>query len=155
MAGVGRYSVTLEQTAVEGTPGEAIGTVHTAATTRRCEVFYMAFSAGGTMADQVQRVQVQRVTALGTEGAGVVPAPLDGAAPASTFDGGEDHSVEPTYTAATEFWDQDVHVRATPQIQLQPDAWIMLPATASAGLGIRSFSANYTGNAHATVHFVE
>ena len=155
MGSFGGYAITCEQTAVEGTPGEAIGVLFTAVTTRRAEVFYMSFSAGGTMADQVQRVQCLRVTALGTEGAGVVPAPLDGAAPASTFDGAEDHSIEPTYTAATEFFDQDVHVRATPQIQLQPEGRIMLPATASAGLGIRSFSANYTGNAHATVHFVE
>ncbi len=149
------YTITTEQTAVEASPGETIGTLFTAGTTRRAWVIYMAFSAGGTMADQIQRVQAQRITALGTEGAGVVPEQNDEGETAAVFDAGEDHSAEPTFTSATEFWDNDVHVRATPQIQLQPDSHIILPATANAGLGIRSFSSNYTGNAHATVMFHE
>lgn len=150
-----RYGVTGEQTAVETSPGETILNLFAPGTTRRGWIYYMAFSAGGTMADQVQRVQVQRTTAVGTEGAGVTPTALDGGNPAAVLDAGEDHSVEPTYTAATELWDQDVHVRATPQIQLQPDSHIVIPATTNAGVGARSFSANYTGSAHATFHYSE
>ena len=149
------YAATGEQTAVEASPGETILVLHAAATSRRFSVFYLSVSAGGTMADQVQRVQAQRVTALGTEGAGVVPVALDEGNPASIQDGADDHSVEPTFTSATEFFDQDVHVRATLQLQLQPDAHWVFPVTAANGLGVRSFSSNYTGNAHATAHFYE
>ncbi len=150
-----QYVVTGEQTAVETSPGETILTLFASGTTRRGWMHYFTASAGGTMADQVQRVQLQRITALGTEGAGVTPALKDLGGTAAVLDGGEDHSVEPTYTAATELWDQDVHIRATPQIQLQPDSHIVLPATANAGLGMRSFSANYTGIAHAGFEYSE
>lgn len=150
-----RYTVTGLQTAVETTPGETILSLFSPGTTNRGAIYYMAFSAGGTMADQLQTVQVQRTTAQGTEGAGVVPAPVDSDAPASILDGGEDHSVEPTFTAATELWEQDVHVRALAQVQLQPDGHLMIPATLNAGITTRSFSGAYGGIAHATYHFVE
>ena len=150
-----RYVATGNQAAVESTPGETILTVFADGTTVRAEAYYIALSAGGTMADQLQQFEIQRITALGTEGAGVVPAPLDGAAPAAIFDAGENHSAEPTFTSATELWEQAVHVRALAQIQLQPDGHILLPATTNAGLGIRSFSSNYTGVGDATVHFLE
>ena len=152
-----RYALTLEQAAVESSPGEAIGTLFTAtaAPKSRAEIYYMAFSAGGTMADQLQRVQVQRITAIGTEGAGVTPAILSLPALAGEFDGAENHSVEPTYTSATELWEADVHIRALAQVQLQPDGHIHLPATQNAGIGVRSFSGSYTGDAHAVIHYME
>ena len=150
-----RYGATVNQAAVEASPGESMGTLHSLGTTHRGEIFYMAFSAGGTMADQLQTVQVQRITALGTEGAAVVPTAFDSAAPAAILDAGENHSAEPTYTAATELWQNDVHVRALAQIQLQPDGHIILPAVLNAGIGVRSFSANYVGGANATLHYLE
>ena len=153
----GRYAVTGIQTAVEATPGETILALFPSATTTRGKIYYFSVSAGGTMADLLQRVQVQRITALGTEGAGVVPVALDPGDPASICDGAEDHSAEPTFTSATEIWDQDVHVRATPQVQLQPDSHIVLPVTANNGIAMRSFglSSGYTGSAHATFHFID
>ena len=152
-----RYAVTGEQLVVEVSPGETILNLFNspAAPVTRGEVFYFSASAGGTMADQLQRVQLQRTTALGTEGAGVVPADFTDTAPAGSFDGAEDHSAEPTYTAATELWEEDVHVRALAQIQLQPDGHFLMPATQNAGLGMRSFSATYGGSAHGTIHFME
>lgn len=150
-----RYGVTGQQAAVEASPGETIVNLFNTATTRRAWLFYFALSCGGTMADQVQTVQVQRTTAVGTEGGGVTPAALDPGNPAAILDAGEDHSAEPTYTAASELWEQDMHVRATPQVQLQPDSHIVIPATANNGIGVRSFSANYTGGAKATMHYME
>jgi hypothetical protein len=151
----GRYSATFLQTAVESTPGETIGQIFPSATTVRPALYYFTVSAGGTMTDVVMRVALERVSALGTEGAGVVPVAFDEGETASITDGGEDHSAEPTITAATEFWDQPVHLRATPQIQLQPDSHIIAPAVATSGLNIRSFSASYTGIAHAGFYFYE
>ncbi len=150
-----RYVATGNQTLVETSPGETLLNLFSPGTTHRGAIYYMAFSAIGTMADQVQTVEVQRTTAVGTEGAGVVPAPIDIDAPASILDAAEDHSAEPTFTAATELWDNEVHVRALAQIQLQPDGHYMIPATANAGVAARSFSSNYAGGASATFHFHE
>lgn len=151
------YSVTLSQTAVESSPGEAIGNLFDpiATPTTRAQVIYVSLSAGGSMADQLQTIQIQRTTAVGTEGAGVVPENNDPDAPASELDAGENHSAEPTYTSATEFWENDVHIRALAQIQLQPEAHWKLAAVQNNGLGIRSFSGNYTGGAKATIQFLE
>ena len=150
-----RYTVTGSQLVVETTPGETMLHLFSPGTTHRGEIHYMAFSASGAMADQVQAVQVQRSTVVGTEGTGVVPAPVDIDAPASILDGSQDHSTEPTYTAATELWDNDVHVRALAQVQLQPDGHLMIPAATDAGIGATSFSTNYAGVARTTFHFAE
>ncbi len=152
-----RYAVTGEQLVVEVSPGETILNLFNspAAPVTRGEVFYFSASAGGTMADQLQRVQLQRTTVTGTEGAGVTPAAFNDVTLAGSFDAGEDHSVEPTFTAATELWEEDVHVRALAQIQLQPDGHFLMPATQFGGVGCRSFSATYGGSAHATIHFME
>ncbi len=149
------YNVTGEQLLVETSPGETILNLFAPGTTRKAEMGYVSVSAGGTMADQVQRVQLQRTTVVGTEGAGVVPEEDDPDGPAAVFDAGEDHSAEPTYTAGTELWDEDVHVRNTPQIQLQQDMRWKLVAVANNGIGMRSFSSNYAGPAHGTMHFLE
>ncbi len=152
-----RYTVTGNQAAVESTPGETIIVLMTAAAapTKRAEVYYFSVSAGGTMADQLQTVTMQRISALGTEGTGVVPAKNDLAAPTGEFDGAENHSAEPTYTAATELWEEDVHIRALAQVQLQPDGHWIRPATQNSGIGMVSYSGSYTGIANGTIMFME
>ena len=152
-----RYAVTGTQAGVETDSGETILNLMTtiASPLSRAEIYYFTVSAGGTMADQLQTVILQRTTAVGTEGTGVVPAKLDLGAPTGSFDGAENHSAEPTYTSATEFWEEDVHIRALAQIQLQPDGHILLPATQNAGVGMTSYSGNYTGIANATFHLME
>lgn len=152
-----RYAITGQQLVVEVSPGETILNLFNspAAPVTRGEIFYFSVSAGGTMADQLQRVQVQRTTAVGTEGAGVTPSIFGDVGLAGSYDGGEDHSAEPTYTAATELWDEDVHLRALAQIQLQPDGHLRMPATQNVGMGMRSFSASYAGPANGTIHFME
>ncbi len=151
-----RFVATGLQPAVEVSPGETILNVFSPGTTNRAWVYYVAISTrAGAMADQVQTAQLQRTTVVGTEGAGVVPAPTDFDAPASISDAAEDHSAEPTFTSATEMFEQDVHVRNTVQVQLQPDGHLSIPAVASAGMTMRSFSSNYSGGAACTMHFRE
>ena len=48
-----------------------------------------------------------------------------------------------------------MHIRALAQVQLQPDAHLKLPDTQNAGLGVRSFSSNYTGTGHAILSYME
>jgi hypothetical protein len=150
-----RYAVTGNQDVTTASPGDTSLHLFSPGTTHRGQVYYMSFSADGTMADQVNTVVVQRTTAVGTEGTGVVPAPTDSDAPASILDGAENHTANPTFTAATELWDNDVHVRALAQVQLQPDGHLMIPATANAGIAATGFSGNYTGGLNATFHYLE
>lgn len=151
------YAVTGQQLVVEASPGETMLNLFNpvASPTTRGEVFYFSVGASGTQADQTEVVQLQRTTVVGSEGAGVVPAPFDDDAPLGEYDAGEDHSTEPTYTAATELWEEPVHVRALAQIQLQPDAHYKMPATQNTGIGMRSFSTNYAGPANGTIHYSE
>lgn len=152
-----RYAVTGQQLVVEVSPGETILNLFNPAVTpvTRAEVVYFSIGASGTMGDLLQTGQAQRTTALGTEGAGVVPAGTSDGAVTGEFDAGQDHSAEPTYTAATELWEEPIHVRALAQIQLQPDTHFILPGVQNNGLGIRSFSAGYAGPANTTIHFLE
>lgn len=151
-----RYTPTGFQTAVEASPGETILNLFSTGVTHRGSIYYMAVSAGGTMADQLQTVQVQRVTVGGT-GVSVDenPPPVDFDAPSALLQFEQDHSAEPTFTVDEQMWEQDVHVRALAQVQLQPDGHLMIPNVADAGLAMRSFSANYVGGARGTYHYHE
>ena len=150
-----RYAATGQQAAVEASPGETILSLFSPVTTHRAEMIYFSLGASGVQADQTQIGQLQRTTVQGTEGAGVVPTAFDPAAPAALMDAGENHSVEPTFTAATELWEEPVHIRNTIQIQLQPDGHFIIPAVVAAGITMRSFSSNYVGAANNTMHYLE
>lgn len=150
-----RYAATGLQTAVEAPPSETALTVHALGTTVRGRLYELIFSHGAAPADTVILWNVSRLTVLGTEGAAVVPAPLDVDAPASILDAGEDHSVEPTYTAATELLEFDLNQRATFRFVAAPGGEFLLPAVANAGIGGRPSSATYTGIARMTAHWSE
>ncbi len=150
-----RYAATGEQTAVEAAPSETTLYVFNPGTTVRGQMYELLFSQGAAPADTVIQWLVQRGTAVGTEGAGVVPAPLDSDAPASILDAGEDHSAEPTYTAATELLDFDLNQRATFRFVAAPGGEFMIPAVANAGIGAVPASAAYTGIARTTMHWSE
>ena len=150
-----RYAATGLQTAVEASPSETALAVFSPGTTVRGRLYELLFSQGATPADNAILWNVSRFTVLGTEGAGVTPAPLDSDAPASILDAGEDHSVEPTYTAATELLEFDLNQRATFRFVAAPGGEFLLPAVANAGIGGRPSSAAYTGIARITAHWLE
>lgn len=148
-----RYAATGTNT-VTAAPGDTVLTVFANATTARAKLYELIFSQSGAPADNVIQWLVRRFTALGTEGAGVTPAPLDIDAPAAVLDAGEDHTVEPTYTAATELLDFDLNQRATFRFVAAPGGELWLPAVANAGIGATPISA-YTGDARVTAHWEE
>ena len=150
-----RYAATGEQAAVTATPGDTALTVHAIGTTVRGRLYELLFSQGATPADNVIQWLVRRLTALGTEGAAVVPEQLDSDAPAAILDAGEDHSVEPTYTAATELLDFDLNQRATFRFVAAPGGEFLLPAVTNAGIGTTPISAAYTGIARTSAHWDE
>ena len=128
----------------------------TASASVRPQVIYMAFGAGDAVADATGIFQVRRSTAAGTSTA-VTPKPLDPADIAAVATSGENHSVEPTYTAAEELWQMGMNQRNSCQWwAYDADARIVIPATAANGIGLKtlSYSAG-TPNVDATVHWKE
>ena len=102
------YAVTMLD-AVTSTP-VTLGSIQRGAS-RRVALYDFTISASGTPADNAIVWTVQRSTTAGTKDS-VTPAPLDTADPASITTGGENFSAEPTYTAATELFEQAVNQRA-------------------------------------------
>lgn len=149
-----RYAVTGSQDVTTATPGDTSLAVLTG-TGGRASVYDFILTCGGTPADNAIQWLARRLTAVGTEGAGVVPAPLDPADAASTTDGAENHTAEPTYTAATELFDQIINQRAAFRWVAAPGGELVAPATASNGIGFTAFHASYTGSAEVTAHFYE
>lgn len=149
-----RYAATGNIAAVTATPGDtALAVVANALT--RGKIHDIIFSQGAAPADTVIQWLVRRFTVAGTEGGGVTPAPLDPAAPVAQLDGAEGHTVEPTYTAATELFDEDLNQRATFRWVAAPNGEFVVPATAANGIGITPISAAYTGIASASAHWDE
>jgi len=148
------YAATGTIAAVTASPGDTVLAV-LANATRRGAIGTVIFSHSATPADNVIQWLARRLTAVGIEGAGVVPIAFDGAAPAALLDGAEGHTTEPTYTAASELIDEDLNQRATFTWQARPGGELIVPATASNGIGFTPISAAYTGGARVTAHWYE
>lgn len=150
-----RYGVTGAMTAVTSALKTMLDLV--GATTTRPEIDYFTASAGGgTLADQSVTVVVQRHTTVNT-GSAVVPTALDPSAPAVVATALEQCTAEGTYTAATEMYEQSIHLRSQAYWWASSEqARIVVPATASNGVGIRVIqgSGAYAGIYNGTIHFV-
>lgn len=150
-----KYAVTGNQDVTTATPGDTSLNLFSPSTVKRGHVYDIILGCGGTPADNAIQWLVRRSTAVGTEGAGVVPVALDPGDVASVLDGAENHSAEPTYTAATEFIDQLINQRALFRWVAAPGGALVVPAVANNGIGACCFHASYTGSAEATFHFEE
>jgi hypothetical protein len=112
----------------------ALGIVSTAAVRPRVKQL-KGSNIGTVSVDSEVEVQCSRTTTAGTSTA-VTPAPTDPNDPASTFTAGSNHSAEPTYTASTLLASLIFNPRGQAIWQAyDPAAEIILPATASNGLG--------------------
>ena len=136
-------------------PGKTALNVFQTSNTVRGRLYDVIFGSSATPADNAITWRVSRSTAVGTEGTGVVPAPLDVGDPASLFDGAQAHSAEPTYTAATELLEIPQNQRATFRWVAAPEGEFVTPATASNGIGIAAIHASFVGATEATFHWVE
>lgn len=127
-----------------------------AATTavRPC-IYDATFGFSATPADNAIVAYFQRFTAPGTNTA-YTPSPTDsGGDPASTSTAGITNTVEPTYTAGKILGHKALNQRATHRFNIDPDAPIIAPATASNGIGLYYVNASFTGNADSEVWFYE
>src|SRR5262245_22073639 len=121
------------QRAVANPTKTAIG-LTVGGTTYRPWIFDGWVGSSATPADNAIEWLGQRYTAAGTSTA-VTPMALDPADPAATSTTGVNHTVEPTYTAGAILWHIGINQRATQRFQLDPDAPLVIPATANNGIG--------------------
>jgi len=126
-----------------------------ASPTDRPSLFDIIVGCSATPADGATKFRVQRHTALGTEGSGFTPVPLDPAEVASTLDCGVAHSVEPTYTANAVMLDMSMNQRATVRWTTDPRYGMKIPAVQNAGIGLFSVSSTVSAAHQATLQWEE
>lgn len=104
---------------------------------RRLRVEEAAFGSEATPADASVLWTFQRCTAAGTNTT-VTPVNLDPASSTTEYDAGENHTVEPTYTAGAILGNWPLNQRATFRWISSPGFQWVMPATASNGFGIQT-----------------
>ena len=146
-----RYAVQANRTA---STTASLGTVGADATRPRRGKFYdLIFGSEASAADNPFLYIVQRCTALGTS-TSVTPQPLDPADAATEADAGENHTIEPTYTANAVLLAIALNQRATFRWVAPPGGELVYPATASNGLGIQTPTSSAVAIS-ATIHVEE
>lgn len=122
----------------------------------RVSLYDILIGASVSPDDQAAHYALKRFTAVGTEGAGFTPTPLDPADVAANADGGVGvFSSEPTYTANKEMLGIPLNQRATNRWIAAPGGEIIIPATSDNGLGLRSISSTSVFATDACMHFEE
>lgn len=138
-------TASLGSLTAESTPGPA----------RRALVYDLIFGSEATPADAAVLWTIRRCTAAGTSTA-VTPQALNPADPVATAEAGENHSIEPTYTAAAILLNVPLNQRATFRWVAAPGGELVVPATDENGIGIETDTIS-TGTPviTATMHFSE
>jgi hypothetical protein len=132
----------------------SLGTIGADATRpRRGKWYDIVFGSEASPADNAFLYLVQRCTALGTSTA-VTPQPLDPADAATESDAGENHTIEPTYTANAVLLSIGLNQRATFRWVAAPGGELVYPATASNGLGVQTPTSSAVAIS-STVHYAE
>ena len=123
---------------------------------RRAKVAYLTLGSDATPADNAAEYNLQRFTVVGATTTAVTPRPLDPADAATEMDAHEASNIEPTYTADLVMLNFMANQRATFQWYAAPGYEIVVPATASNGLGLLSVTvAGSAVNTGCTIHFEE
>lgn len=145
------YAVEMNRTA--STTASVGSVVADATRPRRGKIYDLIFGSEGTPADNAFQWVVQRVSAAGTS-TSVTPQPLDPADAATEADAGENHTIEPTYTANAVLLSISINQRATFRWVASPGGELVYPATASNGFGVKTPTSSAVAIT-ATVHFIE
>lgn len=152
MTGPGRrYSVDGEQNIASPTVS-ILGI--TTATTVRPGIYFIMVGVSGTPADSAITWYVQRTTAAGTA-TSVTPVPLDIDDPAALASAGENHTIEPTYTANLILWRLALNQRASHSWWADPYGSLCISDTSAAGLAMYPVHASSTVLCDATFHYFE
>jgi hypothetical protein len=151
------YSTEVASVA-SGTDKTLINLFNPAATpTARGGISFLTVGGTGTVGDNQATFLVNRTTAVGTEGSGLVPNNVDPGGPAGAYDSGLGvFSVEPTYTAAKQLLRFTCHHRNYYQWQAMDDrSLLMMTATQNNGANVRSTSSTSTQAYSACILFKE
>lgn len=118
-------------------------------------LYDFTFGATGTPVDSVQTVTVTRATSMtaATSNAAVTGSPLDSTDAASTTTFGGTWTTEPTIGVI--LFSVGLNVRATYRWVAAPGGELICPATANAGLALRSTALAYTGDAQGQIYIAE
>jgi len=135
-----------------GTDKTVLGLV--SAATIRPKIYDIVVGCTATPADGASQFQLKRFTAAGTSTAANIVA-IDPGDPATLASAGQNHSSEPTYTSNTEMAAFSVNQRNTFRWVAAPGGEIVLPATASNGVGLKTASSNGTTANHEATFFFE
>jgi len=127
-----RYTITMSRTA---SLTASLGSYSAPATARRTKLTELTVGQDASPADNTVKYVLQRFTAPGTSTA-VTPVALDPADAAATIVAGQNHTVEPTYTAGQILLTIPLNQRATFRWVAPPYGELVTPATASNGIGI-------------------
>jgi hypothetical protein len=128
-----KFSVLMQRTAATG---GSLGVLSSDATrARRARVYDVMFGSEATPADAALLWQMKRFSAAGTTTA-VTPQNLDPASFTTEFDAGSNATIEPTYTANAFLLNVPLNQRATFRWVAAPGGEMIIPATASNGIGV-------------------
>jgi hypothetical protein len=122
-----------------GSTTASLGSIGAVSTTqaRRGRIYDLIMGSEATPADAALLWTVQRYTAAGTNTA-VTPQKLDPADAAFLGEAGENHTVEPTYTAGAIVLNIPLNQRATFRWVAAPGGELVYPATTANGFGIQT-----------------
>lgn len=131
------FSATMQRTA---STSLSVGSLTAAASApRRALVYELDFGSEASPADNPFLWQVPRCTTAGTAGTNFTPIALNPADTlASTIVCGQAHSADPTVTANSFLLTIPLNQRATYQWRANPGSELVIPATASNGIAIRT-----------------
>lgn len=124
-----------------------------ASTPRRGELYDVIVGASAAPADNSFLWQLQRFTAPGTNTA-VTPVPLDPADAASSSAGGQNNTVDATYTANLVLLTLPLNQRSSFRWWGADTGRLVYPATASNGIGLATPTASAV-TINATIYFNE
>lgn len=140
-----------------GTNKTLINLFHAAATpTNRGRIVDVNVGSVATPADQAADFLINRTTAVGTEGSGLVPNNLDPGGPAGDIDSGLGvFTAEPTYTAVKQLLAFQLNQRATFRHVCAPGFELVMSATQNNGAGIKTVTSTSTQAHGAALWFEE
>ncbi len=130
---MGQYAVKMQRTA--STTASVGNITAPAASMRRVRIYDVVLGSEAAAADNPFLWYLQRCTTTGTR-TSFTPVSLDPADAACIFTAGENHTVEPTYTANAIVLEVAMNQRATVRwVAADRDSELVIPATANNGIG--------------------
>jgi len=127
-----------------------------ASPTSRAKLYDLLIGCKTTPADLASQFCLQRTSAVGTEGSGFTPVPLDPDGPASASDFGVGvFSAEPTKTANKELLAISMNQRASVRWVAAPGGELIIPATQNNGICLNSALSTGTTAHEGSIFFEE